>query len=72
MLTDLEEIEKLYPVIPKCPFCTAAASPNSHLGKCWVECHDCGARGPKFSMNFNDGVGAYQRAIIGWSIGAMK
>jgi len=69
---DLADIEVLYPVLPKCPFCKGISSPNYHMGRCWVECHDCGARGPKFTMNFYDAQPGFKRAIIGWAIGAMK
>lgn len=67
MLHDLDEIERLYPVLPKCPFCNGYSSPNSHMGKCWVECDVCGARGPKFVMEFNDTKPAYVRAIMAWA-----
>lgn len=72
MLHDLAAIEAIYPDIPKCPFCGGPASPNSHWGKCYVECDQCGARGPKFEMAWSDAKPAYQRAIIAWHVGAGK
>lgn len=68
----LDAIEAKYPVLSVCPFCQGKTSPNSHWGKCWVECHDCGARGPKFSMNYQDAQPGFERAIMGWDIGAGK
>lgn len=62
----LAEIEAEYPVITPCPFCGGVSSPNSNWNSVWVNCDECGAKGPVFTKMMFDPKPAYIAAIKAW------